>query len=77
MAQTDASTLKAHLIDQICGRVRWRESMLSMAEHGEIKDVYEIGAGKVLTGLGKRITSDLSFLSVSGINDVDIFLRTF
>jgi [acyl-carrier-protein] S-malonyltransferase len=45
------------LIEQICGRVRWRESILTLANFG-VSDFHEVGPGAVLTGLGKRIIQD-------------------
>lgn len=45
------------LVEQICGRVRWRESILTLASLG-VSDFKEVGPGEVLTGLGKRIIKD-------------------
>ena len=48
--------IKARLVDQVTGMVRWRESVVFMADNG-IRSLYEIGTGKVLTGLARRITA--------------------
>ncbi len=69
---TDAKSL---LVDQVMDRVRWRESILKLKNHG-ITHVIEIGAGKVLTGLVKRIDGDLTVSSVNAPSDVSSFLET-
>lgn len=51
--------IRIRLGEQITGRVRWRETVLSMPGKG-ITGIHELGAGKVLTGLARRIASDLS-----------------
>lgn len=51
--------IKEFLVQQITGRVRWRETVLSFEKYG-ITQQHELGAGKVLTGLGKRILPDLT-----------------
>lgn len=51
--QTDPQVLKAHLVQQVTGRVRWRETMVYMAAEA-VTEVYEVGAGRVLSGLLKR-----------------------
>jgi [acyl-carrier-protein] S-malonyltransferase len=50
---TDPEEIRARLIEQVTGMVRWRESMLYLKEKG-VDTVYEVGAGRVLTGLAKR-----------------------
>jgi [acyl-carrier-protein] S-malonyltransferase len=51
---TDPSEIRNRLVEQVTGTVRWRQSMMWLAENG-VDRVFEIGAGKVLTGLMKRI----------------------
>lgn len=51
--------IRIRLGEQITGRVRWRETVLSMPGKG-ITGIHELGAGKVLTGLARRIAPDLS-----------------
>lgn len=53
-AVTDPAAIRSQLVAQVTGTVRWRECVLTMAAMG-VTDVYEIGAGKVLTGLIGRI----------------------
>ena len=66
---SDSSTIKKLLIDQICSRVRWRESLLYMVENGT-KEFIEIGPGKVLSGLAKRISRNIKVKSINTIEDI-------
>jgi [acyl-carrier-protein] S-malonyltransferase len=50
---TDPETIRANLVEQVTGMVRWRETMLYLKEHG-VSTVYEVGAGRVLTGIARR-----------------------
>jgi [acyl-carrier-protein] S-malonyltransferase len=50
---TDPEMIRAHLVEQVTGMVRWRETMLYLKEHG-VSTVYEVGAGRVLTGIARR-----------------------
>ncbi len=67
---TDATALKAHLIRQMTGSVRWREISLQMPEAG-IERVVEVGPGKVLTGLFKRAVPGLALENVSTVADTE------
>lgn len=58
-AETDPQILKNLLADQITGMVRWRESVLWMGENG-VSEIIELGAGKVLCGLARRINKDIA-----------------
>lgn len=62
------------LIKQITGRVRWRESISYMKIQGVTK-IVEIGAGKVLTGLTKRIDPELEGISIQTPDDIEEFLK--
>jgi len=53
-ASTDPDAIRARLVEQVTGRVRWRESVTFMAAHG-VTETWEIGAGKALSGMVKRI----------------------
>jgi [acyl-carrier-protein] S-malonyltransferase len=53
-AVSDPEAIRARLIEQVTGMVRWRESMLYLKEKG-VGTVYEVGSGRVLTGLAKRL----------------------
>ena len=52
-----------HLVEQVTGSVRWRESVGFMKENG-ITNVVELGAGKVLSGLVKRCDKEINAISV-------------
>ena len=62
------------LVQQITGRVRWRESIQHLAQLGA-EHVIEIGAGKVLTGLNKRIDNTLNAFSINNPSDMDEFFK--
>jgi [acyl-carrier-protein] S-malonyltransferase len=65
----DATEISACLVQQVTAMVRWRESVLWMAANG-VTSVLEVGAGRVLTGLHKRIDRTLSALAVGLPEDV-------
>lgn len=67
--------ISALLVRQVTGRVRWRESIMNMAEEGMTTTI-EIGAGKVLTGLSKRIVPSLDAFSLNTPQDIESFLKT-
>jgi [acyl-carrier-protein] S-malonyltransferase len=58
------------LVEQVTGTVRWRESISFMADQG-VELVYEIGAGKVLTGMVRRIDERLSGKAIGAPGDVE------
>lgn len=60
------------LIEQVTGTVRWRESVLYMANAGVTK-FYEVGAGKVLSGLIKRLASDATATAIGSPEDIAAF----
>jgi [acyl-carrier-protein] S-malonyltransferase len=66
---TDPDEIRRRLIEQVTGTVRWRESVAYMAAHG-VARFFEIGAGKVLSGLVKRIAEGAVGVSVGGPNDI-------
>jgi [acyl-carrier-protein] S-malonyltransferase len=67
-AVDDAATIRALLVEQVTGAVRWRESVQWMAAQG-VTELVELGAGKVLSGLAKRIDKGLSGVAVNGPAD--------
>jgi [acyl-carrier-protein] S-malonyltransferase len=71
-AVSDPIDIRRGLVEQVVGAVRWRESVLYMAEHGVSRFV-EVGAGKVLSGLIKRIADGAATISVGGPADVEAF----
>ena len=66
------SDLKKLLIDQIENRVRWRESIIFMIEKG-VQSFIEIGPGKVLSGLIKRIDKNVKIRTINSIDDIKNF----
>jgi len=62
--------IKKFLIQQIFSKVRWRESIVFMGEK-KVQDFIEIGPGKVLTGLVKRILPNSNSFSINSINDIN------
>ena len=72
--QRDAAKIKDLLVEQITGRVRWRESVSWMAQNG-VDTQIEVGSGKVLTGLAKRIVPDLASFAVETAADIDAFAK--
>ena len=65
----DKEELKTLLIDQIENRVRWRESVIHMINNG-VKHFIEIGPGKVLTGLIKRIDKNVKINTINSESDI-------
>ena len=68
-AVTDPETIRALLVEQVTGSVRWRESVLWMDSHG-VTDAWEIGAGKALSGMIKRIAPGISTRAIGLPADV-------
>ena len=68
-AVSDPAQIRALLVDQVTGSVRWRESVMWMGERG-VTEAYEIGAGKALSGLIKRINRDITTQAVGTPEDV-------
>lgn len=66
---TNPEDIRRLLVEQVTGSVRWRESMGYIAGEG-VTLVYELGAGKVLTGMAKRIDERLSGKSIGTTDDV-------
>ena len=67
--EIDVNRIKPLLIDQITSRVRWRESVDYMIKQG-VKDFLEIGPGKVLSGLVKKINKDVKVSNIDSIEDI-------
>jgi [acyl-carrier-protein] S-malonyltransferase len=71
----DPGAIRSLLVAQVTGMVRWRECVLTMKELG-VDTVVELGVGKVLTGLTRRIDRDLTGLAVGTPEGVEAFLKT-
>ena len=67
--EMDVNRIKPLLIDQITSRVRWRESVDYMINQG-VKDFLEIGPGKVLSGLVRKINKDVNVSNINSIEDI-------
>tara|TARA_B100000963_G_scaffold338639_1_gene335680 strand:+ start:5 stop:931 length:927 start_codon:yes stop_codon:yes gene_type:complete len=66
----DVKDLKSLLINQIEKRVRWRESIINMVNYG-VSQFIEIGPGKVLSGLIKRINKNVKITSINNQSDIE------
>ncbi len=71
----DPDTIRRLLVEQVTGAVRWRESVLYMKDNG-VDSLVEAGAGKVLSGLARRIDRDLGARALNGPDDVEDFLES-
>ena len=69
-AVTDDKEIVKHLIEQVTGSVRWRETVDYMAEQ-EVTDVAELGAGKVLSGIINRSKKGITAISVGSVADIE------
>ena len=70
----DCEHIRDLLVEQVTSMVRWRECVLAMRDIG-VDTMAEIGAGKVLSGLTRRIDRDIAAMSVEGPGDVEAFLK--
>jgi [acyl-carrier-protein] S-malonyltransferase len=73
---TEPTQILRRLVEQITDTVRWRESVAFMAAHGTTA-FYELGSGKVLTGLIKRIAEGVETLAVGTPQDLEAFKLAF
>ncbi len=70
--ETEPDRLRELLVEQITGRVRWRESILKMGAIG-VTELVEAGTGKVLSGLVRRIDREITGKSLQTMADIDAF----
>lgn len=70
---SDPDEIRARLVEQVTGMVRWRESIEWLAGNG-VDTFYEVGAGKVLSGLVKRIAKDAASVNVGTPEDIEAAL---
>lgn len=68
---SDPADIRRNLVDQVTGTVRWRESVLTMTAAG-VTHLYELGSGKVLSGLAGRIDKSLKVQAVGTPTDVEV-----
>ncbi len=74
-ATSDPDTIRELLVKQITGRVRWRESVLWLGDHG-VSTLVEAGAGKILSGMAKRINRELQNFPIATPEDLEAFAKT-
>ncbi|MEM8540635.1 MAG: ACP S-malonyltransferase [Pseudomonadota bacterium] len=74
-AESDPATLIDLLVKQVTGQVRWRETVEWFSTNG-VTELAEVGAGKVLTGLARRIDRELSGVAINTPADIDSFLES-
>jgi [acyl-carrier-protein] S-malonyltransferase len=72
-AETDPARIRALLVEQVTGSVRWRESVLWLKDQG-ITELVECGSGKVLSGLAKRIDRAVAGRALNTPADIDAFV---
>ena len=71
---SDADQLRDQLVEQITGRVRWRETVLKMGEL-DVTSLVEAGTGKVLSGLVRRINREITGSSLQTLVDIEGFVK--
>ena len=72
----DPDLIRQLLVQQVTGRVRWRESMDWLAGEGGVTQFAELGSGKVLTGIAKRIAPDASAVALGAPEDLEAFAKS-
>lgn len=70
---TDPDEIVKLLVQQVTGQVRWRETILQMADDG-FNNIIEVGTGKVLTGLNKRIADQPKYSNIGTPAEIEAFL---
>ncbi len=71
---SDPGQIREQLVEQVTALVRWRESVLAMRD-AEVDTLVELGAGKVLSGLVRRIDRSMSASAISTPEDIDAFVK--
>ena len=66
---SEIDKIKELLVQQIYSKVRWRETLMFMVDNG-VNEFIEIGPGKVLSGLAKRISGNINVKSINTIEDI-------
>lgn len=70
----DPEEIRNRLVEQVTGMVRWTESVSWLSKEGGVSELYELGTGKVLTGLAKRIDPGLSAQAIGTAEDIEAFV---
>lgn len=71
---TGPDEIRGRLVEQVTGMVRWTESVSWLARKAGVTELYELGTGKVLTGLAKRIDPGLSGQAIGTAQDIEAFV---
>jgi len=71
---SDPAEIRQRLVEQVTGVVRWTESVLWLTGAGGVTNLVELGTGKVLTGLAKRINAEASATAIGTPADIDAFV---
>jgi [acyl-carrier-protein] S-malonyltransferase len=72
----DPDEIRRRLVEQVTGMVRWTESIAWLTGEGGVTDLVELGAGKVLSGLAKRIAPAATAVSIGTPADIDTFVAS-
>jgi [acyl-carrier-protein] S-malonyltransferase len=72
----DPEAIRELLVQQVTGAVRWRESMIWLAEEAGVSLFAELGSGKVLTGIAKRIAPDATAVALNMPEDLEAFAKS-
>jgi [acyl-carrier-protein] S-malonyltransferase len=72
----DPEAIRRLLVEQVTGRVRWRESLAWLADEGGVTRFAEAGAGKVLTGMVKRAVVDAEAVALNAPGDLEAFAES-
>ena len=73
-AENEANKIKELLIKQITSKVKWRESVEYMIKNG-VNEFIEIGPGKILSSLVRRINKDVNVFNINSINDITNYIN--
>ena len=73
---TDRAEIRERLVEQVTGMVRWTESVAWMTGEGGVAQLVELGTGKVLSGLAKRIAPETAAISIGTVADIDAFVAS-
>ena len=70
---TEPDLIRLHLVEQVTGMVRWTESVTWLTGEAGVDALYELGTGKVLTGLARRIARDATAQALNSPEDIEAF----
>jgi [acyl-carrier-protein] S-malonyltransferase len=74
-ATDDPEEIRKLLVEQVCGSVRWRESVQFMKGAG-VNTLVEVGSGRVLSGLARRIDREMDGLPVGSLEEIEAFAKS-